>query len=68
MSTGPGRSKARAQPGVRASARASAPPELKPGPQPKLEVFAPEAEGREGSTEDQSEGKEVYKDERSGSG
>jgi hypothetical protein len=68
MSTSPGLSKAQEQPGVGASARTSALPELKPGRQPELEVFAPEAEGLEGSKEARSVGKEVYKEERSGSG
>jgi len=36
---GLGRSKARAQPRVGASARASAPPEAQPGPQPELDVL-----------------------------
>jgi hypothetical protein len=43
-------------------------PELKPGPQPEIEVFAPEGEGWEGSKQARREGKEVYKEERSGSG
>jgi len=68
MSTGLGRRKARAQPGVEASSRDSAPPELKPGPQPALEVFAPEAESRQGHQEARRERNEVYKEERSGTG
>jgi hypothetical protein len=33
--------------------------ELEPGPQPQLEVFAPDAKGWEGSKEARSEGKKV---------
>jgi len=55
----PGWSKAQAQPRFGASARASAPPEAQPRPQPELEVFAPEAKGWEGSREARSEGKKV---------
>jgi len=66
-STGLGRSKARPQPRVGASARASAPPEALPGPQPELEVLRQKTRDarevrRPGARE------KVYKEERSGRG
>jgi len=61
---GPGRSKARAQPRVGASARDSAP---QPGPQPELEVLRQKPrDGREVRRPGARE--KVYKEERSGRG
>jgi len=66
-STGPGRSKARAQPRDGASARASAPPEAQPGPQPELEVLRQKPrDGRE--VRRPGARVKVYKEERSGRG
>jgi len=66
-STGPGRSKARAQPRVGASARVRAAPEAQSGPQPELEVLRQKPrDGREVRRPGTRE--KVYKQERSGRG